>query len=176
MKSRFDLCLERVLGHEGGYVNDRNDRGGATNAGVTQKTYDDWRVSKGLGRQQVSGIHGDEIRQIYLARYWLLGKCDHLPVPLDYVHFDSCVNHGVGQAAKFLQRALGVPADGAIGPQTIAAIKEDERAGTIDDVCRDILKQRDSFYARLAESDPKQNAFIVGWRNRINRIRKQVLL
>lgn len=175
MKSRFDICLEYVLGVEGGYSNHKADRGGATNCGVTQAVYDEWRISKGFGRQPVSGISMDEVKAIYLSRYWLLGKCDRLPAPLDYIHFDGCVNHNVGQAAKFLQRALGVAADGAIGPVTLRAVEEENHAGHIDTVCQDILHQREEFYDKLADRDPSQAVFLKGWHNRIADVRQRVL-
>lgn len=173
--TRFEQCLNYVLGIEGGYTNHNADRGGATNRGVTQAVYDDWRISKGFGRQPVSGISMDEVKAIYLSRYWLLGKCDRLPAPLDYIHFDGCVNHGVGQAAKFLQRALCVTADGAIGPKTLQAVEEEDKAGHTDTICQDILHQREEFYDMLADRDPSQAVFLKGWHNRIAEVRARVL-
>ncbi len=173
--TRFEQCLEFVLRHEGGYSNHPADKGGSTFGGITQATYDDWRIGQGFGRQPVVGISSAEVKAIYKARYWILGKCDKLPAPLDYVHFDSCVNHGTGQAAKFLQRALGVTDDGAIGPKTLAAVREDDAACRIEQVCTNILDQRESFYLKLAEKDPKQKAFIRGWLNRITDVRAKVL-
>lgn len=173
--TRFEQCLNYVLGIEGGYTNHNADRGGATNRGVTQSVYDDWRISKGFGRQPVSGISMDEVKAIYLSRYWLLGKCDRLPAPLDYIHFDGCVNHGVGQAAKFLQRALGVAADGAIGPVTLRAVEEEDKAGHTDTICQDILHQREEFYDKIADRDPTQAVFLKGWHNRVAEVRARVL-
>lgn len=175
MKSRFDLCLDLVLGTEGWYVNHKADRGGATNRGVTQAVYDDWRASRGFPRQPVSGISEDEVRAIYLSRYWLLGKCDQMPAPLDYVHFDGCVNHGQKQAAKFLQRALGVADDGVIGPKTLAAVRQDDAAGNIGTVCSNIIDQREDFYHKLVTNDPTQKVFLKGWLNRIVEVRGKVL-
>lgn len=173
--TRFEECLSKVLKHEGGYSNHAADKGGATVAGITQATYDQWRASRGFGRQPILGISPDEVKAIYKARYWLLGKCDQMPPPLDYVHFDGCVNHGIGQAAKFLQRALGVEADGVIGPKTLAAVRQDDAAGRIDEVCANILDQREDFYHKLVEKDPSQKAFIKGWMNRIVGVREKVL-
>lgn len=172
--SRLRTCLEFILKWEGGYVNHPSDKGGATNRGITQAVYDDWRAGQGIPRQPVSGISGDEVKKIYLARYWKLGKCDQLPPPLDYVHFDGCVNHGNKQAAKFLQRALGVEDDGAIGPQTLAAVRQDDAAGRIEEVCENILDQREAFYQALTENKPHQKVFLRGWLSRVSQIREKV--
>ena len=173
--NRFEQCLMFVLGNEGGYSNNPADRGGATNCGITQAVYDEWRIGRGFGRQPVSGISMDEVMQIYLSRYWLMGKCDRLPAPLDYIHFDGAVNHGVAQAGKFLQRALGVLDDGIVGPVTISAVQEENGAGGIDRICDDILHQRSDFYDHLADRDPKQKIFLKGWHNRIAEVRQRVL-
>lgn len=175
MKTRFEESLAFVLKHEGGYSDHPADKGGATNMGITQASYDDWRAGQGFPRQPVSGISGEEVKKIYLSRYWKLGKCDQLPPPLDYVHFDGCVNHGIKQASKFLQRALGVEDDGAIGPKTLSAVRQDDAAGRIDEVCGNILDQREDFYHKLVEKDPSQKAFIKGWMNRIVGVREKVL-
>ena len=170
--TRFDVCLQLVLGSEGGYSNHRADKGGATNHGITQAVYDEWRIQCGLGRQPVSGISGKEIEAIYLSRYWKLGRCEFLPKPLDYVHFDGCVNHGPRQAAKFLQRALQVVDDGAIGPKTLQAVGEAYAAGQIPTIIDSILFQREGFYEHLARKDATQAVFLNGWKNRIADVRK----
>lgn len=54
--------------------------------------------------------------------YWSLVKGDSLPPGVSYVVFDGTVNSGVGQSVKWLQRALGIAADGIVGPQTLNAV------------------------------------------------------
>ena len=169
--TRFQECLKLVLGSEGGYSNDPEDRGGATNCGITQAVYDAWRISRGLGRNPVVGISGDEIEMIYCDYYWKPSRCQFLPTPLDYVQFDGAVNHGVGQAAKFLQRALQVVADGSIGPVTLQAVKEEQDAGQIIAVIESILEQRGRFYDSLIAGHPEQGKFGKGWHNRLAHVR-----
>jgi lysozyme family protein len=48
MRGNFERALAAVLVHEGGYVNHPKDPGGATNKGVTQRVYDDYRLGRGL--------------------------------------------------------------------------------------------------------------------------------
>lgn len=170
--SRFQECLVLLLESEGGYVNDKFDRGGATTCGVTQAVYDNWRVSRCLGRSPITGISGEEIEAIYYDLYWRPSQCKHLPTPLDYLQFDGAVNHGVGQAAKFLQRAVQVTADGGIGPVTLQAVKEELEAGQIGDVIDSILTQRSQFYDDLVARHPEQARFQKGWHNRLAHVRE----
>lgn len=113
--------LPKVLAHEGGYVNHPKDPGGATNKGVTQATYDKYRRSKKLPLRSVKLITMDEVREIYKRDYWDVNRCDQLPAGLDYPVFDSGINSGPSRGAKWLQQALGVKADGQIGPATLFA-------------------------------------------------------
>lgn len=125
MKANFDRSLAAVLVHEGGYVNDPRDPGGATNKGVTQAVYDDWRARHGLAKRSVRALEQDELQAIYRHNYWDQVKGDDLPAGVDYATFDFAVNSGVGRAARFLQAAAGVVQDGAIGPATLAAVGRD---------------------------------------------------
>ena len=86
-------------------------------------------------------------------------SCDDLPDGLRLVAFDTAVNSGVGQAARWLQRAVGVQADGVIGPVTLKAVAE---IGA-DSVCRSIIAQR----LRLLTALPSWPSFGKGWARRI---------
>lgn len=117
----FERALEEVLKDEGGYVNHPKDPGGATNKGVTQRVYDDFRTRNGQPPRSVRSINEAEVAAIYRVSYWNLARCPELPPGVAYFVFDGAVNSGVKQSVKWLQRALGVVDDGVIGPTTIAA-------------------------------------------------------
>lgn len=159
----FNDALKLVLKYEGGYVNHPNDPGGATNKGVIQKVYDAYRTDLGQETRSVKEITDEEVSEIYFRRYWLAGKCDKLQSRLAVVHFDSCVNAGTKQSAKFLQRAAGAVADGMIGPKTLQAVNDKPEQEMIDSY----LQQRRDFYNNLAESKPKLQVFLKGWLNRV---------
>lgn len=166
--SGFNQALPFVLRMEGGYVDDPDDRGGATNYGVTQATYDAWNDSRGHPRRPVKQITKTEVDAIYHSRYWVDGKCDALPWPLSAAHFDACVNHGIGNAAKMLQQAVGATVDGEIGPKTLAAAA---RAWTkSDDVLEDLLWTRLDFYYRISKGT--QVKFLRGWLRRVIHLRE----
>ena len=120
--SAFARALEMVLEAEGGFINDPADPGGATNKGITQRTYDHWREEQGQDPEAVSAIAQHEVEGIYFAHYWRDGSCDKLPDAVAIVQFDSCVNVGVVAAAKILQRTVNVDDDGIIGPVTLGVV------------------------------------------------------
>lgn len=134
--SSFTVALARVLRHEGGYSNHPADPGGPTMRGVVQRVYDAHRASKGLPRRSVREIDTAELTEIYRRQYWDAVRGDELPVGLDYCVFDAAVNSGPGQAAKWLQRALALTADGQIGAVTLRAAQDAaDKVAVIDDVC-----------------------------------------
>lgn len=135
MRANFDKALSAVLLHEGGYVNHPKDPGGATNRGVTQAVYDDWRRDHGLEKQSVKLISPAEVMAIYKYLYWDRIKGDELPTGVDYCVFDFAVNSGVNRAARYLQRAVGVADDGQIGPVTLAAVRAMDAGCLTDGIC-----------------------------------------
>ncbi len=116
--SNFARSLDLVLQIEGGYVNHPADPGGPTNMGITIATLRAWR-GRHVDISDVKNLTKAEAGQIYRKNYW--GHGDELSAGLDFALFDFAVNSGVGTATKHLQKVLGVPADGAIGPVTLAA-------------------------------------------------------
>ena len=98
MLGNYPDSLKAVLRSEGGYSNNPLDPGGATNFGITQKTYDAWNDAKGHARQSVRFIGLDEVSAIYKSEYWDVVHGDVLPPGLDYVVFDYAVNSGPKRA------------------------------------------------------------------------------
>jgi lysozyme family protein len=141
-----------------GYVNDPDDNGGETKFGVAKNANMDL---------DIANLTWDQAKTVYFKRYWLNGSCDKLPNRVGVLHFDGCVNHGVGRANKFLQQALGVGVDGVIGPITA------EKAFSLNDVsiCLDICIQREQFYRRIVANNPSQGKYLGGWLRRINEMR-----
>lgn len=166
----FPQALPFILDMEGGFVDHPDDRGGATNFGVTQAVYDADRDRRALARQSVRHISEAEVAAIYYRGYWVRGRCDEMPWPLALVHFDGCVNLGTGGAAKVLQRALGVADDGQIGPVTMAAIGR----ARLDGLVERVLWERLSYYAGICRARPTQRTFLLGWLNRILHLRTRV--
>lgn len=112
----FDKAFEKLLGHEGAFVDHPDDPGGATMWGITE------RVARANGyRGSMRSLPVEEAKRIARAQYWDAVRADDLPPPLRYPVFDAAYNSGPAQAAKWLQRAVGAVDDGKIGPKTIMA-------------------------------------------------------
>jgi len=165
--SNFDGALARVLAHEGGYADHPADPGGATNRGVTQRVYDGWRRGRGLAPRAVKRIAAGEVEAIYRTQYWAAVRADELPPGLDYCLFDAAVNSGPAQAAKWLQRALGVAADGQVGALTLAALEGRDVAGLIDEVCDRRLA--------MLRTLRTFRSFGAGWTRRVGEVRRAAL-
>jgi len=163
----FQAGLQFVLAREGGFVDDPADHGGATNRGITQKTYDVYRKNRALPLQSVRFISTPEINDIYRGGYWIPCRCDDLPTDTAIATFDCCVNCGPHQAGVQLQRALRIPADGIIGSHTVAeAVAAEDRGG----VCADLFEERRAYYRYLVAKDPTQKRFLQGWLNRVDEL------
>lgn len=101
----FDKALKFVLLHEGGYVNHKDDKGGATNKGITQATYNSWLRAKGQNIKDVRHITDAEVRQIYYSNYWVKAGCDKMSEKFAIAAFDTAVNMGVSRVSEFLKAA-----------------------------------------------------------------------
>jgi len=163
MEANFFKSLEMVLHHEGGFVQHPDDPGGATNKGITHKTYADF-----LGRpledvSELKNIPEEHVQLIYKNGYWDKVKGDELPGGVDFCVFDWAVNSGPGRAAKALQKIVMVSQDGAIGPKTLIAVSE----MTPTEIIENMTKQRIEFYKGLNTFD----TFGRGWLRRAKETR-----
>lgn len=162
MKS-VETIIDDVLRREGGYVNHPADRGGATNRGITQRTYSTWRSRHGLGYRDVKEMPDDDARDIYREEYWDAAKCAQLPAAVREIHFDAAVNHGVSRAARLLQEALRIKADGVIGPVTLT----EAHKMNPDTLAALYAVARYRFYGSIVNRDRSQLVFMAGWMRRM---------
>ena len=164
--SNFPHDLALVRASEGGNDDDKDDPGGRTSRGVTQREYNAACQLNGWPQGDVWKATEDQINHIYHDQYWE-PWCDKFPAGLDYLFFDECVNNGQHEAAILLQRGLGVEADGHIGVATLAAIaKCDTKTVIIAS-----SEHRRSFYKQL-KTFWKYGR---GWLSRVDRVQNDAL-
>jgi lysozyme family protein len=158
MVSNFKASLALVLKAEGGFVNHPRDPGGMTNLGVTRNVWREW-TKRDVDEAEMRALIPALVEPMYKAKYWDACKCDDLPRGIDYAVFDAAVNMGPGRAAKLLQAALGVTADGVIGRATIAAATAADPAELLEA----FSLGKEAFYQSL----PTFGTFGKGWLNRV---------
>lgn len=158
--ARYARCEAQILIYEGGYSNSPKDRGGPTFRGTTLA-----ELSAYLGHEatidELKSMTDLRIAAIYRGHFWKTINGDNLPAGVDLICFDGAVNCGPGHAAGWLQEALGVSADGVIGPATLRALadEKDDRA-LIDRIAEIRLR----YYKSLSDFANWGH----GWSNRLN--------
>ena len=159
MQANYDKCLETILHHEGGYVNHPKDPGGETNLGVTKRVYEEFG-----GTKDMKDLTVEDVAPIYKKGYWDKMKGDDLPNGLDLCVFDFGVNAGPGRAAKYLQTMIGTVADGGIGPNTLAKLKEYVDENGIEKTIENYQQNRQRYYEKLSTFA----TFGKGWTRRVD--------
>lgn len=155
---------------EGGFVDNPRDPGGATNMGVTQRTFNHWRTTRGELQDTVRNLTQDEALEIYRAWYWTNNQCDVMPAKIAVAVFDWDVNSGNGAwthegAIEELQKILGVPNDGIVGQHTIQVLL----TANADSVLENYLQARIAFYNGMPQA--QKDEFLHGWLDRVAALR-----
>ncbi|OCA61496.1 secretion activator protein [Aeromonas piscicola] len=168
---------------EGGEVNHPADRGGHTKYGIADAA--DGKKD-GMADLDRDGQPDIAIRDLtpahtelfYRANYWLPARCDRVDsvCPLIAIAlFDGAVHHGPGRSVRQLQQALGILADGVLGPQTlrVLAAKTGRDGGRA--LLLGLLEIRASYMLGIVRKDPSQWANAWGWVNRLLRLQSHLL-
>lgn len=143
---------------EGKLSNDRDDKGGLTNGGVTLPTLR--RVVPGATESDLQEMTRATWRQI-VRLHWDRWHADELPDQPRAMLVDWLWMSGTW-GVKFAQAVMGVEPDGIIGPQTLAAAKEKDP----DMLTQRLYEARIRHFNRICQKDATQLKFINGWRKR----------
>jgi len=162
-----------ILKWEGGFVNDPDDLGGATNKGVTIET---WRRTgydiNGDGVIDVADLKlitdDDVLIRVLKPNYWDRWKADQIQsqkvanILVDWVWASGV--HGI----RIPQQVLGVQSDGIVGPKTLSAVNNRNP----DELFNMIYSERVAFIDRICASRPQNNKFRRGWINRLEDLKR----
>ena len=154
---------------EGGYSDNPNDRGGATNSGVTLAVYQSV-YGKNKTKNDLKRMTNEQWNYIFTKLYWNKWKADEIKnqsianILVDWVWMSG---YGI---IKKIQALFGLTADGIVGNKTISYINSHDQ----EEVFKKIWNRRKSFYESLVKNNPSQKVFLNGWINRLNTYKFQV--
>ena len=150
----FNIAIDLVLDHEGGYINNTNDVGGETNYGISKNSYPNL---------DIINLTKEQAKQIYKNDYWIRIKGD-LILDQNFANsfLDFAVNVGVMTAIKIVQRSFGLNIDGIIGNKTLTAINSNFNSN----INKIFAKNKISYYIDIIKRKPDQLIFLNGWINR----------
>jgi lysozyme family protein len=170
MAHTFTDALSVVLREEGGFVDDARDPGGATNLGVTARTWHSWSGQPATNAV-MKALTAGKVSPLYKGWFWDKIAGDSLPIGLALAVFDFAVNAGPGTAIRMLQGIVGAPGDGRPGPTTLAAVQTyATRIGLAKLIGRFSDARRDHY--RALHTFP---VFGRGWLARVDRIEQEAL-
>ncbi len=167
------ILLNQLLEDEGGYVNHKDDNGGATKYGVTQA------VAQSLLGKDAKDISWEDALYVADKHYWEPIQLDTVLAitgskELVFKLLTISYNMGASRAGKFLQRVLNalskdvIKVDGIVGNNTIGSLRaywnHREDATTL---LKYITGLQAAFYIELSEKDVKFKSFTYGWSKRI---------
>ena len=181
-----------ILKWEGGFVNDPDDLGGATNMGVTIGTWKSCGYDKdGDGDIDVDDLRlltrEDVVNRVLKPHYWDRWKADQIQsqkvanILVDWVWASG--KHGI----VIPQRLLGVKADGIVGNKTLSAVNFADpeqlfeaifqaRVDFLHEIIRTSIVKYESKIGRKATEKElmkhTKKRFLKGWLNRLNDIKR----
>ncbi len=160
-----------ILRWEGGFCNDPNDLGGATNKGVTFKTYKSYCRTIGKPIPSIGDLRrltDEEFTEILKQMYWDVCKADFIESQsVANAIVDWAWNSGTVTAIKEIQKELGLKDDGIIGNITLSAINSHSPLPLFGRIKR----KRIGYIERICEKRPTNMKFYNGWINRINSLK-----
>ncbi len=167
MPSSLDLekILDEVILAEGSaYTNHPNDRGGPTKYGITLATLKSIPLYEDATENTVKNLTLEIARNVYknIYAYQFLFIAD--PIVFKFI-FNGAVQHGTGGMIKVVQKALGLTADGVLGPVTKAALISAQK--DTPKFLSKLIAARCNYYANILMRDSSQRVFAAGWLNRI---------
>jgi lysozyme family protein len=150
----YFAAINYVLDNEGGFTNNPSDPGGATNFGIEQKEWPQVNIATITQAQAISW---------YQPNYW--NKATYADVTSQQVAtklFDMHVNIGLSPAIMIAQKAAGfsgMDVDGSMGPKTVEAINDADKADFLDE----LVSLLGLHYKLLEQLHPSLTVFDRGW-------------
>lgn len=185
----FKKAFDNTMGHEGGYVDDRDDRGGETYRGVSRHNFSNWKGWKKIdGLKPVDSGFRDrltqddslqkDVRDFYKKEFWKRFKGDEIAdQALAEELFDTAVNMGSRVAGRFFQQGLNLlnrngslfsdlEEDGFAGAKTIKALDKYLSSDKPEYLLKILNILQGARYVEIMKNNPIQEKYARGWLNR----------
>jgi len=175
-EGEFPYAVTEVIKREGGFSNNKFDKGGKTKYGISKRfVKENEKVLKKCGILDVDDI--DEFVEsltleqavlIYYRLFWRPLRCEEMNGIVSTYLFDTAVNSGIYRAVKLLQSSVNAVSeeslvvDGIIGNRTISAVNN---IPIIPRLLLEFVSQRVKFYVSIGLKG-NNKVFLKGWVNR----------
>lgn len=166
--ANINLFYKKLLAHEGGYVDNKKDRGGVTNKGITLNTAKQYNLDKDhdgdVDPADMRLIDDEDFKMVLKIGYWDQCKADLIKnqsvaeIIVDWNYLSGVI------AIKEVQRILNLRDDGLVGKVTMDALNNADQLALFNS----IKKARLAHIARIIKVRPDQVIFKRGWTNRVN--------
>ena len=185
----FEIAYDTVLRHEGGYVQDPDDRGGETYKGISRIHHPGWpgweRIDTArAGTEFPQSLNNDatlqeQVHGFYKEYYWDRMLGDDIPdQDIATEVFDTGVNMGLRRAVRYLQEAInlldrkppeeGIAVDGWLGDKTIRALRRNLRMDESSEFVMRLVNILQGYrYIEIMRQQPVQERFARGWLRRV---------
>ena len=187
--SDFSKAFEKTMEHEGGYVNDKDDRGGETYRGISRNNFGNWKGWKKIDKykpvndgfrkkiKQDESLQND-VRDFYKKEFWNRFKGDDIgDQGLAEELFDTAVNMGTRVAGRFLQQGLNLlnrngslfedlEEDGLVGKKSIGALNKYLKTDNAVTLLKLLNILQGARYIEIMRNNPTQEKYARGWLNR----------
>lgn len=159
---KFSQAFAELIGNEGGFKKQYSDHmdwsGGKVGVGELRGTK--YGISAGSYPDlDIENLTLDQAKAIYKRDFWDKFHGDDLRFDVGFQIFDADVNHGIGNGARMMQRALGVADDGRVGPITLGVLEKADPQG----FDMKFLAERLEFFTKCSTWDENGK----GWTNRV---------
>lgn len=176
---RFDFAVQEVIKNEGGFSNNPNDPGGATNYGISLRFLKEMNIhidaDPDIDIDDVKAISFTDAKELYKKYWWDKYHYEAInSLAVATKIFDIAVNMGAKQAHKIIQIACqycgysDLKIDGLLGGKTLAGLNEISLCGREGILRNEIIEHQEWFYEHLVENDSRLKVFLKGWLNRAN--------
>ncbi|MBS9443985.1 glycoside hydrolase family 108 protein [Photorhabdus heterorhabditis] len=188
--SEYGLCKDKfkkisgiILKHEGGYINDPDDRGGETNMGITFNTWRAYAMDD-LGiepsSENLKRLTKDQAEVIYYNHYWEpKGFCKIENSKIALMIYDWTITSG--KAIKEIRRLINSEFDSKL---SISNSMDDDMIHCINaiegqgDFLQRLADVRKGYYESLTYTNGARNnqvKYLVGWLGRVDDCLKVVI-